>query len=177
MRWNNFLEDEVFLEGFPISSMVMLLKMEMENQLDHSKTKQSKKFTGRTDLIYFAPFLLARESNFLLPYTSYYLRWLNFNSLIYCVCILSTQLLCEQPIICSSNSLFAFTEPRQWSKTEYFVQRLQLTHATRHQVLIKFPILKSTESYTSGSRSHLWVKINQICFVFMLDRLHIQFLL
>ncbi|KAJ6975725.1 optic atrophy 3 protein [Populus alba x Populus x berolinensis] len=57
-----------------------------------------------------------------------------------------------QAILCSSNSLFAFTEPRQWSRTEYFVQRLQLTRAARHQVLMKFPILKSTESYTSGSR-------------------------
>ncbi|KAJ6966497.1 hypothetical protein NC652_004143 [Populus alba x Populus x berolinensis] len=71
----------------------------------------------------------------------------------------------------------ATEEPRQWSRTEYFVQRLQLTRAARHQVLMKFPILKSTESYTSGSRPHLWVKINYICFVFMLDRLHIQFLL
>ncbi|KAJ6884804.1 optic atrophy 3 protein [Populus alba x Populus x berolinensis] len=54
----------------------------------------------------------------------------------------------------------ATEEPRQWSRTEYFVQRLQLTRAARHQVLMKFPILKSTESYSSGSRPHLWVKIN-----------------
>jgi len=65
MRWNNLLEYEVLL-GFPISRTAMLLKMEMESQLDHSKTKESKKFTGRTDLTYFAPLPLAREIIFLL---------------------------------------------------------------------------------------------------------------